>query len=78
MKVEDGLTLKTCAEFDSEDLRRVHLNRKAILMLWAGLNEDDFFKVCTLPSVKHMSDTLEIAYEGTEAVKESRGQHAYH
>ena len=33
MKVEDGLTPKTHPELDSENLRRVHLNRKVVLML---------------------------------------------
>ena len=71
--VEDGVrTLKLEEEYDDNDKRNVTLNSKAVLLLQSALSQQEYFRICTLPSAKHMWDALEIAHEGTAGVKQNR------
>ena len=71
--VEDGVrTLKLEEDYDDNDRRNITLNSKVVLLLQSALSQQEYFRVCTLPSTKAMWDALEIAHEGTAGVKQNR------
>ncbi|KAI9084611.1 hypothetical protein K1719_033393 [Acacia pycnantha] len=67
-----SITPKKEEEYDDNDKKQVTLNMKAIHMLQSALGQKEYFRICTLPSAKQMWDALEIAHEGTAAIKENR------
>ncbi|KAI9104267.1 hypothetical protein K1719_023103 [Acacia pycnantha] len=71
-RLTDIRTPKKEEEYDDNDKKQVTLNMKAIHMLQSALGQKEYFRICTLPSAKQMWDALEIAHEGTAAIKENR------
>ena len=71
--IEDGVRIpKLEEEYDDNDRRNITLNSKAVLLLQSALSQQEYFRICTLPSAKDMWDALEIAHEGTAGVKQNR------
>ena len=51
--VEDGVrTLKLEEDYDDNDRRNITLNSKVVLLLQSALSQQEYFRVCTLPSAK--------------------------
>ena len=70
--LENGLRVpKPEDAYDDNDRRNVTLNSKAVLLLQSALSQQEYFRICTLPSAKHMWDALEIAHKGTAGVKQN-------
>ncbi|GAV58729.1 UBN2 domain-containing protein, partial [Cephalotus follicularis] len=70
--VEGVESIKPKNEFNDNDFRMLQLNSKAkhILFCTVGLNE--FNRISSCDSAKQMWDLLEITYEGTNQVNESK------
>ncbi|VFQ74290.1 unnamed protein product [Cuscuta campestris] len=71
-KVGDKLIPKTEDEFDAEDIKKVENYAKAINMLYRAVNPDDYRKISCCTTAKEMWDKLEVAYEGTNQVREAK------
>ncbi|GKV34062.1 hypothetical protein SLEP1_g42483 [Rubroshorea leprosula] len=59
-------------EWNDEDLVQIMINNKAINMLQCALNPMEFHRVFGCDMAKEMWDMLEVTYEGTSQVKESK------
>ncbi|VFQ71380.1 unnamed protein product [Cuscuta campestris] len=70
--VGDKLISKTEDEFDAEDIKKVKNYAKAINMLYCAVNPDDYFKISYCSTAKEMWDKLEVMYEGTDQVRETK------
>ncbi|VFQ85693.1 unnamed protein product [Cuscuta campestris] len=71
-KVNEKLVPKTEDEFDAEDIKKVENYAKAINMLYCVVNPDDYRKISCCTTAKEMWDKLEVTYEGTDQVRESK------
>ncbi|KAK8608158.1 hypothetical protein V6N13_023589 [Hibiscus sabdariffa] len=59
-------------EMTDDDRRRMQVNDKALHMLFCALGPDMYSKMSSYTSAKEVWDTLEITYEGTNDVKETK------
>ena len=73
--VEDGFTLVTTtpkAEEIKENKRLKSLDAKARSILYCGLTTSEYNRISSCSTAKQIWDRLEVTYEGTSEVKESR------
>ncbi|KAG2664327.1 hypothetical protein I3760_16G077100 [Carya illinoinensis] len=72
-KVVDGVKVKNEEEeFDREDDRLYTLNLTAMNLLYNTLNGNEFNRIMNCATAKEIWDNLEVTYEGTLQVKESK------
>ena len=64
--------LKAESEWDENDERMAQLNAKAMNLLYYALDPNEFNRISGCISVKEIWDKLEVTYEGTNQVKETR------
>lgn len=70
--VNETMVSKSEEEWDERDSRLIQLNAKAINMLYCALDANEFNRISACESAKEMWDKLEVTYEGTNQVKESK------
>lgn len=71
-EVYDKIVIKTRREWDQKEKKLIQINCKAYNTLLCSLSASEFNKVSMCESVKQIWDALEITYEGTNQVKESK------
>ncbi|XP_058009141.1 uncharacterized protein LOC131183130 [Hevea brasiliensis] len=59
-------------EYDDNDWKKISINAKAINILHCSLDLNEYNRVSGCQSAKQIWDKLEVTYEGTDVVKESR------
>jgi len=64
--------IKKSEEFDGDDYRMMEKNTKAMKLLYFGLGPDEYTRISECETAKEIWDALQIAYEGTNQVKQSR------
>ncbi|XP_059627779.1 uncharacterized protein LOC132270616 [Cornus florida] len=73
MKVVDLRRVpKTEVEWDTEDYKLISLNVKAKVNLNCAISPSEYNRVSTCTTAKEIWDKLQITYEGTSQVKESK------
>jgi len=71
--IEDGITSKKKPEeFDSNDFKMMEKNAKAKKLLYFGLDPDEYTCISECESTKDIWEALQVAYESTNQVKQSR------
>jgi hypothetical protein len=70
--VNETKVFKSKEEWDERDSHLIQLNAKAINMLYCALDANEFNRISACESTKEMWDKLEVTYEGTNQVKESK------
>ncbi|GAV75330.1 LOW QUALITY PROTEIN: zf-CCHC domain-containing protein/DUF4219 domain-containing protein/UBN2 domain-containing protein, partial [Cephalotus follicularis] len=70
--VEGVVSLKPEEEFNDNDFRMLQLNSKAKHVLFCAIGQNVLNRISSCDSAKQMCDLLEITYEGTNQVKESK------
>jgi hypothetical protein len=63
---------KSEEEWDERDSRLIQLNAIAINILYFALDAYEYNRISACESAKKMWDKLEVTYEGTNHVKESK------
>ncbi|XP_059627755.1 uncharacterized protein LOC132270593 [Cornus florida] len=63
---------KTEAEWNTEDYKLISLNAKAKVNLNCAISPSEYNRVFTCTTAKEICDKLQITYEGTSQVKESK------
>ncbi|XP_059658575.1 uncharacterized protein LOC132304892 [Cornus florida] len=63
---------KTEAEWNTEDYKLISLNAKAKINLNCAISPNEYNRVSTCTTAKEIWDKLQITYEGTSQVKESK------
>ncbi|GAV61075.1 DUF4219 domain-containing protein/UBN2 domain-containing protein [Cephalotus follicularis] len=58
--------------YDDNDRKRVQINAKAKHIIICAINSNDFNRISSCNSAKEMWDRLEVTYEGTNQVKETK------
>jgi hypothetical protein len=72
-KTVEGATLaKLESEWNEADVRLIELNCKAMSILYCALDPIEYNRVSGCDSAKEIWDKLEVTYEGTNQVKESK------
>jgi gag-polypeptide of LTR copia-type/Zinc knuckle len=72
-KIEDGTMVpKTRKEFDANDKKLHQLNKKTMNHLFCALGPNEYNLVSMCKSAKEIWDKLEITFEGTTKVKDSK------
>jgi hypothetical protein len=72
-KIVEGATLaKLESEWNEADVRLIELNCKAMSTLYCALDPIEYNRVSGCDSAKEIWDKLEVTYEGTNQVKESK------
>ncbi|GAV70631.1 DUF4219 domain-containing protein/UBN2 domain-containing protein, partial [Cephalotus follicularis] len=70
---ENGeIIAKPRSSYNDEDRKRVQMNAKAKHIIICAINSSDFNRVSSCISDKEMWDRLEVTYEGTIQVKDSK------
>ncbi|GAV57048.1 AAA_PrkA domain-containing protein/UBN2 domain-containing protein, partial [Cephalotus follicularis] len=69
---EGVVSLKTENEFNDNDFRMLQLNSKAKHVLFCAVGLNEFNRISSCDTAKEMWDLLEVTYEGTNQVKESK------
>ena len=59
-------------EWNEQDKRSAQLNAKAMNVLYCALDANEFNRISVCTSAKEIWDTLEVAHEETNQVKESK------
>ncbi|GAV82399.1 UBN2 domain-containing protein, partial [Cephalotus follicularis] len=59
-------------EYNDNDFRLLQLNSKAKHVLFCAVGPNEFNRISSCDSAKEMWDLLEVTYEGTNQVKESK------
>ncbi|GAV86229.1 LOW QUALITY PROTEIN: UBN2 domain-containing protein, partial [Cephalotus follicularis] len=59
-------------EYNDNDFRMLQLNSKAKHVLFCAIGPNEFNRISSCDSTKEMWDLLEVTYEGTNQVKESK------
>ncbi|GAV81971.1 DUF4219 domain-containing protein/UBN2 domain-containing protein, partial [Cephalotus follicularis] len=62
-------------EYNDNDFRMLQLNFKAKHVLFCAVGPNEFNRISSCDSTKEMWDLLEVTYEGTNEVKESKISH---
>ena len=70
--VEGDRVPKPEREWNDHDVKRIELNCKAMSNLYCDLDPNEFNRVSGCDSAKEIWDKLEVIYEVTSQVKESR------
>jgi len=71
--IEDGTEIhKELQEFDAEDFKKMEKNAKAKKLLYFGLVLDKYTRISECESAKDIWDSLQVAHEGTNQVKQLR------
>ena len=70
----DKFIPKVASEFTEEDEKEVHKDKKAMNILFNGLDKDMFDNVINCTTSKEVWDTIQILCEGTEQVRENKMQ----
>ena len=67
--VADKFVPKVASEYTEEDEKEVHKDKKAMNILFNGLDKDMFDNVINCTTSKEVWDTVQILCEGTEQGK---------
>ncbi|GAV64968.1 DUF4219 domain-containing protein/UBN2 domain-containing protein [Cephalotus follicularis] len=70
--IEGVVSPKSENEYNDIDFRMLQLNSKAKNILFCAIGPNEFNRISSYDSAKEMWDLLEITYEGTNQVKESK------
>ncbi|GAV84091.1 UBN2 domain-containing protein, partial [Cephalotus follicularis] len=70
--IEGVVSPKPENEYNDNDFRIIQLNSKAKHVLFCAVGQNEFNRISSCDTAKQMWDLLEITYEGTNQVKESR------
>ncbi|GAV59909.1 UBN2 domain-containing protein, partial [Cephalotus follicularis] len=70
--IEGVVSPKPKNEYNDNDFRMLQLNSKAKHVLFCAVGPNEFNRISSCDSAKEMWDLLEITYEGTNQVKESK------
>ncbi|GAV73377.1 zf-CCHC domain-containing protein/UBN2 domain-containing protein [Cephalotus follicularis] len=70
--VEGVVSLKPENEFNDSDFRMLQLNSKATHVFFCAVGPNEFNRISSCDTAKEMWDLLEVTYEGTNQVKESK------
>ncbi|GAV89534.1 UBN2 domain-containing protein, partial [Cephalotus follicularis] len=70
--IEGVVSPKPENEYNDNDFRMLQLNSKAKHVLFCAVGPNEFNRISSCDSAKEMWDLLEVTYEGTNQVKESR------
>ena len=70
----DTLVPKSATEFTEEDQKEVHKDKKAMNILFNGIDSDMFDNVINCTTAKEVWDTIQTLCEGTEQVRENKMQ----
>ncbi|GAV87999.1 UBN2 domain-containing protein, partial [Cephalotus follicularis] len=70
--IEGVVSLKPENEFNDNDLKMLQLNSKAKHVLFCAVRPNEFNRISSCDTAKEMWDLLEVTYEGTNQVKESK------
>ena len=70
----DKFVPKTSSEFTEEDEKEVHKDKKAMNILFNGLDKDMFDNVINCTTSKEVWDTIQTLCEGTEQVRHNKLQ----
>ncbi|GAV79817.1 UBN2 domain-containing protein, partial [Cephalotus follicularis] len=70
--IEGVVTPKPENEYNDNDFRMLQLNSKAKHVLFCAVGPNEFNQISSCDSAKEMWDLLEVTYEGTNQVKESK------
>ena len=65
---------KPKAEWTIEDMEEIRKDKKAMNILFNGLDQDMFDNVINIQTAKEVWDTVQIICEGTEQVRENKMQ----
>ena len=71
---EEGMIPKPLKEQTLEDIEAVHKDKKAMNILFNGIDQDMFDCVLNLSTSKEVWDTIQTICEGTEQVRENKMQ----
>nr|XP_017250775.1 PREDICTED: uncharacterized protein LOC108221405 [Daucus carota subsp. sativus] len=71
---EDIEVPKNPSEFTEEDEKEVHKDKKAMNILFNGIDDDMFDSVINCPTAKDVWDTIQTLCEGTDQVRENKMQ----
>ncbi|XP_057975241.1 uncharacterized protein LOC131162650, partial [Malania oleifera] len=73
MRIEGAARVpKTEDEYDDDDMKAVSLNATAMNILYCSLDVNEFNRIMACSTAKEIWDKLEVTYEGTRDVKDSR------
>ncbi|GAV87191.1 zf-CCHC domain-containing protein/DUF4219 domain-containing protein/UBN2 domain-containing protein, partial [Cephalotus follicularis] len=70
--IEGVVSPKPEIEYNDNDFRMLQLNSKAKHVLFCAVGPNEFNRISSCDSAKQMWDLLEVTYEGTNQVKESK------
>ncbi|GAV63757.1 UBN2 domain-containing protein, partial [Cephalotus follicularis] len=70
--IEGVVSPKPENEYNDNDFRMLQLNSKAKHVLFCAVGPNEFNRISSCDSAKQMWDLLEVTYEGTNQVKESK------
>ncbi|GAV72350.1 zf-CCHC domain-containing protein/DUF4219 domain-containing protein/UBN2 domain-containing protein [Cephalotus follicularis] len=70
--IEGVVSPKPENEYNDNDFRMLQLNSKAKHVLFCAVCQNEFNRISSCDSAKEMWDLLEVTYEGTNQVKESK------
>ncbi|GAV83157.1 UBN2 domain-containing protein, partial [Cephalotus follicularis] len=70
--IEGVVSPKPENEYNDNDFRMLQLNSKAKHVLFCAIGPNEFNRISSCDSAKEMWNLLEITYEGTNQVKESK------
>ncbi|GAV79818.1 UBN2 domain-containing protein, partial [Cephalotus follicularis] len=70
--IERVVSLKPENEFNDNDFKMLQLNSKAKHVLFCASCPNEFNRISSCDTAKEMWDLLEVTYEGTNQVKESK------
>ncbi|GAV79841.1 UBN2 domain-containing protein, partial [Cephalotus follicularis] len=71
-RIDGVVSPKPENEYNDNDFRILQLNSKAKHVLFCALGPNEFNRISSCDSAKEMWDLLEVTYEGTNQVKESK------
>ncbi|VFQ74654.1 unnamed protein product, partial [Cuscuta campestris] len=72
-KIVDGVLVpKLETEYTSNDKKNMQLNARAINFLYCAVNPDDYQKISRCKTINEMWNKLEVTYEGTSQVMDSK------
>ncbi|GAV74085.1 LOW QUALITY PROTEIN: zf-CCHC domain-containing protein/DUF4219 domain-containing protein/UBN2 domain-containing protein, partial [Cephalotus follicularis] len=77
-KTIEGVSIKPKNEYNDNDFRMLQLNSKAKHVLFCAVGPNEFNRISSCDSAKEMWDLLEVTYEGTNQVKESKNSMLVH
>ncbi|XP_016164935.1 uncharacterized protein LOC107607500 [Arachis ipaensis] len=69
---DGAVTLKTEAEWNEKDKKKIELNAKAVNLLNCAISFEEFRRVSTCKIAKKIWDKLQVTHKGTTLVKRTR------